>query len=63
MNKNAEQTFTVGIVGNNYEQQRLIGQALGSPDSTSDIQVFERFDSSLGQIFCALTPVVICRQL
>lgn len=63
MNKNAEQTFTVGIVGNNYEQQRLIGQALGSPDSTSDIQVFERFDSSLGQIFCALTPVEYPKKL
>ncbi|MGV9172058.1 MAG: hypothetical protein ACOC44_02705 [Promethearchaeia archaeon] len=50
MIKNAEQTFTVGIVGNNYEQQRLIGQDLGSPDSVSDIQVFERYDSTLGQL-------------
>jgi len=52
-----EANFIVGILGENYSQRKLIGQALGSPDMRSDIEIFGRLDSNLGQVFCALTPI------
>ncbi len=52
-----EANFIVGILGENYPQRKLIGQALGSPDMRSDIEIFGRLDSNLGQVFCALTPI------
>ena len=52
-----EENFIVGIFGENYPQRKLIGQALGSPDTQSDIEIFGRLDSNLGQVFCALTPI------
>ena len=52
-----EDNFIVGILGENYPQRKLIGQALGSPDMRSDIEIFGRLDSNLGQVFCALTPI------
>lgn len=52
-----EQTYTIGLFGDNYEQLELIGQALGAPDSKSDILVFNRFDQSTNTIFCAMTPL------
>lgn len=52
-----EANFIVGILGENYLQRKLIGQALGSPDMKSDIEIFGRLDSNLGQVFCALTPI------
>jgi selenocysteine-specific translation elongation factor len=52
-----EDNFIIGILGENYPQRKLIGQALGSPDTKSDIEIFGRLDSTLGQVFCALTPI------
>ena len=52
-----EQTFIVGIFGDNYEQMKLIGQFLGSPDTKTDLQVFERLDTSSGYVFSAICPV------
>jgi len=53
-----ETNFLVGIFGGeNFEQRNLIGQALGSPGTKSDIQFYNRLDAGLGHVFCALTPV------
>ena len=52
-----EKNFLVGIFGENFEQRNLIGQALGSPGTKSDIQFYNRLDAGLGHVFCALTPV------
>ena len=52
-----EQTFVIGIFGDNFELRKIIGQALGAPSSKSDIQVYDRLDNSLGYIFSAYTPI------
>lgn len=58
MSEEKENNFIVGIVGcENFEVRNLIGQALGAPGTKSDIQFYNRLDESLGQVFCALTPV------
>jgi len=57
MSEDKEHTFVVGIFGSNYKERNLIGQALGAPDTKTDIQIFERHDANLGYIFTALTPV------
>lgn len=57
MDEQKEDNFIVGIFGVDYDQRELIGQALGSPDTKSDIQIFGRLDVNFGQVFCALTPV------
>lgn len=57
MSEEKEHTFVVGIFGSNYEERNLIGQALGAPDTKSDIQLFGRLDANLGYVFTALTPV------
>ncbi|MBN1803229.1 MAG: hypothetical protein JW891_17090 [Candidatus Lokiarchaeota archaeon] len=57
MSEGSEKNFLVGIFGENFERRNLIGQALGSPGTKSDIQFYNRLDAGLGQVFCALTPI------
>ena len=57
MSESVEHNFIVGILGENLEHNKLIGQALGAPGTTSDIQFYNRLDAELNQIFCALTPL------
>ncbi len=57
MSESVEHNFIVGIFGENLEHNKLIGQALGAPGTTSDIQFYNRLDAELNQIFCALTPL------
>lgn len=52
-----EQNFIIGILGENLEYNKLIGQAFGAPGTKSDIQFYNRLDAELNQIFCALTPL------
>ncbi len=52
-----EITLTIGIFGDNFELVNLMGQGLGAPGTKSDMLFFNRLDASLGQIFCAITPV------
>ena len=56
MSEEKERTFLVGVFGEDYEQRKLIGQALGAPDTQSDIELYGRLDANLGHIFTALTP-------
>ena len=57
MSEVAEQNFVVGILGDNFELRKLVGQAIGSPGTKSDIMFFNRLDLAHNHIFCALTPV------
>ncbi|NHJ24646.1 MAG: hypothetical protein EAX89_08725 [Candidatus Lokiarchaeota archaeon] len=57
MSESSERNFIVGIFGENLEINNRIGQAIGSPGTKSDIQFYNRLDSELNQIFCALTPL------
>ncbi|MBD3342094.1 MAG: hypothetical protein GF353_23540 [Candidatus Lokiarchaeota archaeon] len=57
MSKGKRHTFTIGIFGQNFKQNNLIGQALGAPDSSSDIQVYSRYEENLGYTFMASTPI------
>ncbi len=57
MSEGKERTFLVGIFGDNFEQRKLLGQALGAPGTSSDIQFYNRLDSQLGHVFTALTPI------
>ncbi len=57
MSESVERNFIVGIFGENLEHNNLIGQALGAPGTKSDIQFYNRLDSELNQVFCALTPI------
>ncbi len=57
MSEQYENTFVIGIIGENFEQNNLIGQAFGAPGTKSDIQFYNRLDSKLNQVFCALAPV------
>lgn len=57
MSQKIERTFLVGVFGENYEQRRLIGQALGAPDTKSDIELYGRLDAKIGHIFTASTPI------
>ncbi|MBY9003717.1 MAG: hypothetical protein KGD73_07070 [Candidatus Lokiarchaeota archaeon] len=52
-----EQNFVVGIFGDNFELRQLIGQSLGAPGTKSDLLFFNRLDSTLNHVFCAITPV------
>jgi len=57
MSEGKEQSFLVGIFGDNFEQRKLLGQALGAPGTSSDIQFYNRLDAQLGYVFTALTPI------
>lgn len=57
MSKAIERNFIVGILGDNFDINNLIGQALGSPGTKSDILFYNRLDVSLNQVFCGLTPI------
>ena len=57
MSEVKERTFLVGIFGDNFEHRKLLGQALGAPGTSSDIQFYNRFDPKLGHIFTTLTPI------
>ncbi|MBN1213902.1 MAG: hypothetical protein JXA99_00515 [Candidatus Lokiarchaeota archaeon] len=52
-----ENTFVIGIFGENNDQNNLIGQAFGAPGTKSDIQFYNRLDTKLGQVFCAMSPI------
>ncbi len=57
MSEAIERNFIVGILGDNFDINNLIGQALGSPGTKSDILFYNRLDVSLNQVFCGLTPI------
>ncbi len=57
MSEGKERTFLVGIFGDNFEHRKLLGQALGAPGTSSDIQFYNRLDFQLGEIFTAITPI------
>ena len=57
MNEVAEKNFVVGILGDNFDINNLIGQSLGSPGTKSDILFYNRLDQTLNQVFCGLTPL------
>ena len=57
MNEVAEKNFVVGILGDNFDINNLIGQSLGSPGTKSDILFYNRLDQTLNQVFCGLTPI------
>jgi len=57
MSEVVERNFIVGILGDNFDINNLIGQALGSPGTKSDILFYNRLDVSLNQVFCGLTPI------
>ncbi|MFX0047642.1 MAG: hypothetical protein ACFE8G_05670, partial [Candidatus Hermodarchaeota archaeon] len=57
MSEVVEKNFVVGILGDNFDINNLIGQALGTPGTRSDILFYNRLDSSLNQVFCGLTPL------
>ncbi|MFX1363600.1 MAG: EF-Tu/IF-2/RF-3 family GTPase [Promethearchaeota archaeon] len=57
MSESFEHNFLIGIFGENLDYNKLIGQALGAPGTSSDIQFFNRLDAELNQVFCALTPL------
>ena len=57
MSETKEHNFIVGIFGENYDQNNLIGQALGAPGTRSDIQFYNRLDTTRKEVFCALTPI------
>jgi len=57
MSQIEEQNFVVGIFGDNFELRELIGQSLGAPGTKSDLLFFNRLDTTLNHVFCAITPV------
>ncbi len=57
MSEVVEKNFVVGILGDNFDINNLIGQSLGSPGTRSDILFYNRLDNSLNQVFCGLTPL------
>jgi len=57
MSEVVEKNFVVGILGDNFDINNLIGQSLGSPGTKSDILFYNRLDLSLNQVFCGLTPL------
>jgi len=57
MSEIAEKNFVVGILGDNFDINNLIGQSLGSPGTKSDILFYNRLDQTLNQVFCGLTPI------
>jgi selenocysteine-specific translation elongation factor len=57
MSESPEHNFVVGILGDNFELRKLVGQAIGAPGTKSDIFFFNRLDSAHNHVFCALTPV------
>ncbi|MFX1496698.1 MAG: EF-Tu/IF-2/RF-3 family GTPase [Promethearchaeota archaeon] len=57
MSEPSEHSFIVGIFGENQELNNQIGQTIGSPSTRSDIQFYDKLDSELNQVFCALTPL------
>jgi len=57
MTEVVEKNFVVGILGDNFDINNLIGQSLGSPGTKSDILFYNRLDVGLNQVFCGLTPL------
>ncbi|TXT67067.1 MAG: Elongation factor Tu [Promethearchaeota archaeon] len=57
MNEKIERSFNVGILGENSDLNKWIGQAFGAPGTRSDIQFYNRLDDQLNYIFCAVSPV------
>ncbi len=51
-----EKNYLVGIFGEHLEDRSLVGQAIGSPGTSSDLYFYNRLDPELG-VFCAITPV------
>lgn len=55
--KKTEESFNVGIIGENPELNNILGQAFGAPGTRSDLQFYNRLDQTLGYIFFAITPI------
>ena len=56
MSEAKELNILVGVLGENFEQCNLIGQALGAPGSKSDLLFYNR-RRILRTDFCAITPI------
>ncbi len=52
-----ELSLTIGLLGANHEITKLVGEALGSPGQRSDLQFYNRLDSSLNCVFTAVAPI------
>ncbi|MHA1196512.1 MAG: hypothetical protein ACTSSM_10495, partial [Promethearchaeota archaeon] len=52
-----ENSILAGIFGDDFIEQKLIGQALGSPGTKSDLLFFNRLDPQSGHVFTAITPI------
>ena len=57
MSEVVEKNYIVGILGDNFNINNLIGQSLGSPGTRSDILFYNRLDLNLNHVFCSLTPL------
>jgi selenocysteine-specific elongation factor len=57
MEEKNEKSFTVGILGSNHNFTKIVGESLGSPGTRSDLQYYNRLDSSLNCVFTAVDPV------
>ena len=53
----SEKSITIGLLGANHEITKLVGEAFGSPATKSDLQFYNRLDSSLNLIFTAVAPI------
>lgn len=53
----SELSLRIGILGGNHEITKLIGDALGSPGTQSDLIFYNRLDNGLRCIFTAVAPI------
>lgn len=53
----SELSLRIGILGGNHEVTKLIGEALGSPGTQSDLMFYNRLDTGLRCIFTAVAPI------
>ncbi|MCF2138565.1 MAG: hypothetical protein K9W44_00750 [Candidatus Lokiarchaeota archaeon] len=53
----SELSITVGLLGSNHQITKLVGESLGSPGQKSDLQFYNRLDTSLHCVFTAVAPI------
>ncbi|WP_457556501.1 hypothetical protein [Candidatus Harpocratesius sp.] len=53
----SELSITVGLLGANHQITKLVGESLGSPGQKSDLQFYNRLDTSLQCVFTAVAPI------
>jgi selenocysteine-specific elongation factor len=54
---NTERSFSIGLLGANHELTKLVGEALGSPGTVSDLQFYNRLDNAMKCVFTAVAPI------